>query len=179
MLLVLVAFIATIIFSWGGGGFREKPKDTVGVIDGENISIKVYDRYYTNMLRQAQEENDYELPPGKIDEIRKNAWQQLLSDYLINREIEKHGIFVTSEEIYSFLKLYPPQELQSAPQFMTDGAFDYQKYINAMMNPENAPFWASIENYVLPDLKKYKLQEQIIGAVRVTPAEVMESFLMI
>ncbi|MCP4704813.1 MAG: hypothetical protein GY865_09410 [candidate division Zixibacteria bacterium] len=60
---------------------------------------------------------------------------------------------------------------------MTDGKFDYQKYVNAMVNPENTQFWAGLENYVLPELKKYKLQEQIIGAVRVTPAEVMDAFL--
>jgi len=177
MLLVLVAFLATIIFSWGGGGSQDRPRDMVGIINGEEISIKVFDRYYSNLLRQAQQEYDYDLPPGKAEEIRNNAWQQLQADILINREIEKHGILVTDEEIYSFLKLYPPQELQSAPQFMTDGNFDYQKYVNAMVNPENAPFWANLENYVLPDLKKYKLQEQIIGGVRVTPAEVMETFL--
>ncbi len=177
MLLVLVAFLATIIFSWGGGGFSNKPRDTVGVINGENISIKVFDQYYTNLLRQAQQENGNDMTQAKREEIRNNAWQQLQADILINKEIEKHGIVVTSEEIYSFLKLYPPQELQSAPQFMTDGNFDYQKYVNAMVNPENAPFWANLENYVLPDLKKYKLQEQIIGAARVTPAEVMDAFL--
>jgi len=177
MLVVLVAFVATIIFSWGGGGFSDRPRDTVGVINGQDISIKVFDEYYTNLLRQAQRESDYNLPEGKTEEIRNNAWQQLQNDILMNDEIEKYGIVVTSEEIYSFLKLYPPQELQSAPQFMTDGNFDYQKYVNAMINPDNAPFWANLENYVLPDLKKYKLQEQIIGAVRVTPAEVMEAFL--
>lgn len=177
MLLVLVAFLATIIFSWGGGGFSDRPRDTVGIINGEQISIKVFDRYYNNLLRKAQQESDYNLPAGKTEEIRNNAWRTLQADILMNNEIEKHGIVVTAEEIYSFLKLYPPQELQSAPQFMTDGNFDYQKYVNAMVNPENAPFWANLENYVTPDLKKYKLQEQIIGAVRVTPAEVMEVFL--
>ncbi len=177
MLLVLVAFLATIIFSWGGGGFSDKPRDTVGVINGEDISIKVFDQYYQNLLRQAQQENGNDITQAKREEIRNNAWQQLQADILINKEIEKYGIVVTSEEMYSFLKLYPPQELQSAPQFMTDGNFDYQKYVNAMVNPENAPFWANLENYVLPDLKKYKLQEQIIGAARVTPAEVMDAFL--
>ena len=42
MLVVLVAFICTIIFSWGGGGFTDKPSDTVGVIDGENISVQLF-----------------------------------------------------------------------------------------------------------------------------------------
>ncbi len=177
MLLVLVAFLATIIFSWGGGGFRDKPRDTIGMIDGEAISFNTYDRYYTNLLRQAQQESDYDLSPEKMDEIRNNAWQQLQADILIGKEIEKRNIVVTSEEIYNFLKAYPPQELQSAPQFMTNGTFDYQKYVNAMVNPENASFWAGLESYILPDLKKYKLQEQIIGAVRVTPAEVMEAFM--
>ena len=177
MLTVLVAFIATIIFSWGGGGFRDRPKDTVGIIDGTEISIKTFDSYYSNLIRQEQQKSDYDISSEKRDEIRRNAWTQLQADFLINREIEKNDITVSPDEIYTFLKMYPPQEVQAAPQFQTDGKFDHQKYINAMVNPENAPFWSSLEQYIIPDLKKYKLQEKVISTVRITPAEILQTFL--
>ncbi len=177
MILVLVAFIATIIFSWGGGGFRNRPDDTIGVIDGENIPFRQFDRYYTQVLNQERNKTDEDLTPQQMENLRNQAWRQLQADFLLNREIKDYNIYVSEQELYDFLKLYPPQELQNASQFMTDGKFDYQKYINAMVNPDNAPFWASVEQYVLPDLKKYKLQEEIISTVRVTPAEVMDNFM--
>jgi len=177
MIIVLVAFVATIIFSWGGGGFQDRPDDTIGVIDGEKISFQQFDNYYTQVLNQERSKTDEDLTPQQIENIRTRAWSQLQSDYLLNRELQEYDIYVSEQELYDFLKLYPPQELQSASQFMTDGKFDYQKYINAMVNPDNAPFWASVEQFVLPDLKKYKLQEEVISTVRVTPAEVMQNFM--
>jgi len=177
MILVLVAFIATIIFSWGGGGFREGPRDTVGVIDGEEISIKTFDRYYTNLVRSEQQKTDEDLTPEQTAELRKKAWTQLVADFLINREIDKRDIQITPEEIYEYLKFYPPQVVQEAAQFQTDGKFDYQKYINAMVNPQNAPMWSQLEQYVLPDLKRTKLQSRVVSTVRVTPSEVMNAYL--
>ncbi|SYZ74304.1 putative PpiC-type peptidyl-prolyl cis-trans isomerase [Candidatus Zixiibacteriota bacterium] len=178
MAIVLVLFLATIIFQWGMEITSSKSmgKDTVGMVNGEKVSIQTFDQYYSNLLRSEQEKVDYDLPPEKIEEIRRQAWDQLVSELLMQQEIAKRNISVSDDEIYGFLRMYPPSDLQSAPQFMTDGKFDYQKYVNAMVNKQNAPFWASVEQSIVPTLKKYKLQEEIINTVRVTPAEVFDAF---
>ncbi len=178
IIVVLFFFVAMIILQWGADITRSgRTDDTIGTINGEKIAIADYDRYYTTLLRQEQENTDYDIPDKKIEELRDQAWSQLVSDYLMNKEIEKYKVFVTDEEIFTFLRMYPPQEIQSFPQFMTDGTFDYQKYTAAMVSPENAPFWAQIEAFVLPDLKKYKLQEIILNTVRTTPSEIMDAFM--
>lgn len=178
IIIVLVFFVAMIVLQWGADITRsQRADDTVGVIDGEEISYRIFEQYYSNLIRAEQDKTEEELTPAKMDELRDRAWAQLLSDVLLRKEIEKRRITVTDEEVYEFLKLYPPSELQSAPQFMTDGKFDYQKYINAMVSPENAPFWAQLELYVQPDLLRSKLQVEIISTVRVTPWEIMEAYL--
>ncbi len=178
IIVVLFFFVAMIILQWGADITRSKrTDDTIGKIDGKKIAVADYDEYYKRLLRQEQENTDYDIPDKKIEELREQAWSQLVSDYLMNKEIEKYHVVVTDEEIFAFLRMYPPKEIQSFPQFMTDGKFDYQKYTAAMVSPENAPFWAQIEAYVLPDLKKYKLQEIILNTVRTTPAEVMDAFM--
>jgi peptidyl-prolyl cis-trans isomerase D len=178
IIVVLFFFVAMIILQWGADITRSgRPDDSIGAINGESISFADYERYYTKLLRQEQENTDYDIPDKKIEELRDQAWSQLVSDYLMNKEIERYKIFVTDEEIFTFLRMYPPTEIQSFPQFMTDGQFDYQKYTAAMVSPENAPFWAQIEAYVLPDLKKFKLQEVILNTVRTTPSEIMDDFM--
>jgi len=177
MIFVLIAFVCTIIFSWGGGGFQDRPRDTVGIIDGENITAQVYGRYYSNLYRQEQEKVEGDLPPEKEKEIRDQAWSQLVADYLINREVDNRDITVTNQELYEFLKIYPPQVIQQAPQFLTDGKFDHQKYVNAMVNAENAPFWQQLEAMVLPDLRRSKLQAEILSTVRISASEVLEAYL--
>ena len=177
MATVLVFFLATIVFEWGMNiSSSQRFSDTIGIINGQEIGMRDFDRYYGSMLREEQDKVDYDLPQEKVNEIKGQAWNKLVGDYLINQQIEKHQVHVSDEEIYGFLRLYPPQELQTTPAFLTDGKFDYQKYVNAMVNPEYAPFWASVENFVMPDLKRYKLQEEIINTIRVTPAEVMEAY---
>ncbi|MEW6015421.1 MAG: peptidylprolyl isomerase [Candidatus Zixiibacteriota bacterium] len=178
MATVLVFFLATIVFEWGMNiSSSSRFSDTIGIINGQEIGMRDFDRYYGAMLREEQDKVDYDLPQEKVNEIKNQAWNRLVGDYLINQQIEKHKIHVSGEEIYGYLRLYPPQELQTTPAFLTDGKFDYQKYVNAMANPEYAPFWASVENFVLPELKRYKLQEEIINTIRVTPSEVMEAFM--
>jgi peptidyl-prolyl cis-trans isomerase D len=178
IIVVLFFFVAMIILQWGADiTSSRRVDDTAGVIDGEEISIQEYDRFYSRLLRQEQDKVQTDLSSEKVEEIRQQAWMELVSGRILNREIERRGIHVTNEEIYGFLRMYPPPELQSAPQFMTDGQFDYQKYVNAMVSPENALFWAQVEAFILPDLKKLKLQEEILNTVRVTPAEVLEEYL--
>ncbi len=177
MIIVLVAFVATIIFSWGRGGFGGRPKDVIGIVDGEEISIQLYDRYYSNLYRREQGDSDEEITPEKAQQLRDRAWAQVVADVLMNKEFERRKLQITDKEIFDYLRLYPPAEIQAAPQFMTDGQFDYQKYVSAMVNPEFASFWSQLETYIMGDLKKYKLQEEVLSTVRVTPAEVMEAFL--
>jgi len=177
MITVLVAFIATIIFSWGGGGFQSQPDDTIGIINGENISYRVFEQYYCNILRQEQAKAEDELTADQMNTIRDRAWKELQADYILNKEIENYGIKLSPDEVYTYLKFYPPQDLQQAPVFMTDGKFDYNKYVGAMANPQYASLWASVEQMVSPGLLKFKLQTEIASTARVTPAEVMQAFL--
>ena len=179
MATVLVFFLMTIVFEWGMN-ITSKSRVTandIGIINDQKIQPEVFGRYYTSILRQEEEKSEAELPPDKLEQIRRQAWNQMLGDVLINQEINKRRIVITDEEIFAFLRMYPPTEVQSTPQFQTDGKFDYQKYVSAMTNPQYAPYWASIESFITPELKKYKLQEEIINTIRVSPAEVMDAFM--
>ncbi len=178
IIIVLVFFTGMIILEWGADiSSSRNVKNTVGKINGEEISWQVFDRYYNSLIRQEQEKSDIDLTVSKVRELRNQAWQQLIADYLLRQEIDKYKIAVTDEEMFNYLRLYPPQEIQQAPQFMTDGKFDYQKYVSAMVDPNAAPFWASIEQYVLPNIERFKLQQEVVSAVRVTPAEIMQAFM--
>src|SRR3972149_12264196 len=116
MATVLVFFLATIVFEWGMNiSSSQRFSDTIGIINGQEIGMRDFDRYYGSMLREEQDKVDYDLPQEKVNEIKGLAWNKLVGDYLINQQIEKHQVHVSDEEIYGFLRLYPPQELQTTP----------------------------------------------------------------
>ena len=179
IIIVLVLFVAMIVFQWGmemSSRRNLSMANAAGAVNGEEIPWQDYNRVYNNMTAAEQAKNkgdeEADLPDAKLAEIQENAWNQLVADRLLTQEADKHNIVVTDEEIYAYLRMAPPTELQKLPYFQTDGKFDYQKYVTAMANPEMAGYWASLEPLVQSDLRKAKLREMIVQAVDVTEGEV-------
>lgn len=181
IIIVLFFFVAMIVLQWGLGMSSQQASldvNLAALINGEEVSWQQYNLVLDNMTRIEYDKNDGDIPESQMQQIRLQAWNQLLHDRLILQEVAKHNMIVTDEELYAYLRLTPPPELQALPDFQTAGKFDYQKYINAMANPQAAPFWASVEAAVKGDILKLKLQELIIRTAHVTDAEVKEFFMI-
>ncbi len=177
---VLFFFTAMIVLQWGADITNTQYSNTgniAAIINGEEISWTEYNRIYNSIYQIETQNLDADLPKSKIVELQNTAWQQLLHDRLIRQELTKINMIVTDEEMYSYLRLTPPAELQALPDFQTGGKFDYQKYVNTMANPQAAPFWASVENAVYNDIQKLKLQELVVQTAHVTEAEIKQFFL--
>jgi len=181
MIIALLAFVGLIVLQWGleyasrnragmGATFAAK-------INGEQVSWEVYNRTYQDLYRQAAEGADEELPDEKIQQIEQQAWQQILQDRLLLQQAKKFHLTVTEDEVYQYLRYNPPPYLQQMTQFQTEGKFDAQKYLQAMLNPQAAPFWASVESLVRNDILKLKVQQYIAQTVQVTDDQVRQNFL--
>jgi peptidyl-prolyl cis-trans isomerase D len=174
---VIIAFVGTIIFAWGMEITQSKAqRNIVGTINGKDIDYRVYQKYYDRLYESKQANNDQELDASTLHQIRTQAWDNLVSDCLLNQQIDKRQIKETDDEVVAFLRYQPPAELQQNPSFQTDGKFDYQKYVSAMTNPQAASFWASVEAVYRPELRVYKLQQQVAMAARVTEDELHDYF---
>jgi len=177
---VVVAFVGTIIFAWGMEVTRSKTqKNIVGTIDGKDIDYRLYQTYYERLYQDQQGRSEAELDNNALRMLRRQAWDNLVGEYLIKREIEKRKIQETDEELVSYLRYQPPADLQQNPAFQTDGKFDYQKYMQAMAdpNPQAVQFWASVETAYRPELRILKLQQQIVSTVRVTEDDIRDYYL--
>ena len=100
MWILVVAFIGTIIFSWGMGGFQGNVKPgIVASINGKDISIE----YFENLVQQAyaQRINESEEEPGSdiLKEIRQEVWDELVQQSLMEDEFNRLGIPVTDQEV--------------------------------------------------------------------------------
>lgn len=180
IIIVLLFFVAMIILQWGRGlsrGSSYANQNIAAVINGEKISWQEYNKYYNSLYQKAVQNTDEELPDKTVREIQGKAWQQLLQDRLLAQQVAKNKITVTDDELYAFLKLSPPADLQQMPYFQTNGKFDYQKYVNAMADPKAASFWASLEPIVRDQILKLKLQEMVVQTAHVTEDEIKEFFL--
>ncbi|HWR82348.1 MAG TPA: peptidylprolyl isomerase [Candidatus Deferrimicrobium sp.] len=177
---VLVLFVAMIVLEWGFGfSRRQEYVDTsvAAVINGQQVPWEAYNRVYQSLYQNEAGQSDQELPDTKVREIQQSAFRQVLHDHLLMQEAAKYNFAVTDDEIYAFLRYYPPQELQQLPYFLTDGKFDYQKYFNAMADPQAAGFWASVEPFIRETLLKQKMQEMVVVTAHVTEQEVRDYYL--
>lgn len=176
---VLVFFVAMIVLEWGlqfTDSNRFATAEAAGVINGESVSWQVYQNIYSNLYRTATNDT-LTLTDAQEREVQLRAWNQVVHEKLLTQQADKHGIEVTDEEVYQYLRANPPAEMQQITQFHTNGQFDYQKYFSAMTNPEFGSFWASVEPIIRNDIRKLKMQEMVIQAAQVSENEIKEAFM--
>jgi parvulin-like peptidyl-prolyl isomerase len=100
----------------------------------------------------------------------------MVSDVLLQQEMKKRKITVTSAEVYEYLRRFPPKELMENPAFLTkEGKFDYPKYLQALADPRIP--WGQVEPYVRSNLTLAKLQQSVISLVRLTADEVRQYYI--
>jgi peptidyl-prolyl cis-trans isomerase D len=176
---VIVAFVGTIIFAWGMDITRSKTqKNIIGTINGHDIEYPVYRTYFERLYQEEQAKTETEMNLATLNTVRQRAWDNLVADYLFNREIEARKITVSDDEFYAFLKYRPPTEIQQSESFLSpEGTFDYQKYLAALADPRFSNLWLQVEYVYRPELSKMKLQDQIVSTARVDESEVRDYFL--
>jgi len=176
LLLVILSFIITIIFSWGMGGFKDKnfqaQQGVVGIVDGHKIQ---YNQFVQEVERTAEENrqryNKEQLSDAELDMVRDRVWEGMIQNILMAREIDRLGIKATAKEVVSILRNSPPEILRSNEQFITDGQFDMEKYQMALNDPQNYEAWIPVENYIASMIPFQKMQQYLIERVHVSDAE--------
>lgn len=180
IIIVLLFFVAMIVLEWGldiTGRQQFAGANFAGSINGEKIAWDTYNRAFNNLYQTESQQSEAELPDSRVRELEQSAWNQLVHDQLLMQEAAKRNIVVTDEELYAYLRMQPPQFLQQAPNFQTNGQFDYQKYLQAMVDPQWSGFWASIEPSMRTEIEKLKMQELVVQTVAVSEVEVKQAFL--
>ncbi len=172
--IVIAAFVGTIVFAWGMQFTSRKSKQgMIAVINGKDIPIQSFQIIYEQKLKDA-EKGQEEVTEEATKKLRDQTWSDIVDQTLLSQEVEKRGLSVTNKELYEFMKRFPPREIMGSEIFQTDGKFDYNKYLQALSDPRIP--WGQVEGYVRGQLLVAKLQESIIGAVRINDEEVYEKY---
>lgn len=172
--IVIAAFVGTIVFAWGMQFTARKSKEgMIAVINGKDIPVQHFQIIYEQKLKDA-EKGEGEITEESTKKLRDQTWTDIVDQTLLSQEVEKRGINVTNKELYEFMKRFPPREIMGSEVFQTDGKFDYNKYLQALSDPRIP--WGQVEGYVRGQLLIAKLQESIIGAVRINDEEVYRKY---
>jgi len=171
LMILVVAFILTIIIDWGMGGFKtSQPQGVIASVNGDEIMYEEFYQAYQDELRMHRERTGAEAEGYQLQQIENQVFERLVQQRLLSQVIEDIELKATDEEVLEEIKNNPPEFLRQNEAFLdSNGVFQMSKYQAALMNPQAN--WAPVEQYVRATLPVKKLDELLRASVVVTDDE--------
>lgn len=186
MIVAIVVAIAAFVVSdavQSGQGFMNASRNEVGVIAGEKISYDDFDAKLQpveeNIKRQFQSNS---LDASMVGYAVDQTWNQLISEIVLKKEMEKIGVTVSGDELFDMLQgdnIHP--EVRRAFTNPQTGIFDPQQVKDFILNMdqdetgERAKQWLAFEKSLQEQRAQQKYFNLIKGGIYVTKAEAKEA----
>jgi peptidyl-prolyl cis-trans isomerase D len=148
---------------------------TAGRVAGTDVDARQYELAVQQAVANAQR-GGQSLGLEGTEQVRDQVWNQIVENLLLQAEFKKRGIVVTDAEVVAALRNAPPAELQSSPEFATDGQFDIEKYRRWLTSASARPFIDGLAAEYRDRLQRAKLFRQVAADVVVTDAQLWEQF---
>ncbi|MGH7616030.1 MAG: peptidyl-prolyl cis-trans isomerase [Gemmatimonadaceae bacterium] len=155
------------------------PTTAVAVVNGTEIPYTVYmQRVQNEVQNQQQQAHGRTLSQDDQRRIESNVFDQMVSDILLQNEYRKRGIVVSDDEIREFARYAPPPWIVQAPELMTDGKFDPDKYQRLLSSAQarQSGLLLSLEQYYRSEIPKQKLFDQVSSGIYVSDAELWRAW---
>jgi peptidyl-prolyl cis-trans isomerase D len=181
MLILSVAFVGWLVFDVGmgvsGRGQYQGSQDA-GAVNGQPVRYQDYLEASRVAFEQWRQQN-----PGvnqsreEQQQIEDAAFERLVQDRLLRNEWQRRGIAVTDREIVSAVENSPPPEVQSAPDFQTEGRFDLTKWRRYLASSAiSTTDLAAIEARYRDELPRVKLLRQVTADVYASDAQMWQIY---
>ena len=176
--ILVFAFLGTIIFSWGMGGFKSSEKPgVIAEINNHQISYEGFENLmrmtYDNAVRQA----GGQLDENQTQRLREDTWNQEVERLLKTDEAKRLGLKITDRQIAYIVENFPPNEIQQVESFQRDGKFDIELYREFLRNPQALNYLLDIEKRVEGYLLSQELNYQVIQGTDVSLQDVKNEYI--
>lgn len=177
--ILVFAFIATIIFSWGMGGFKGKYKPgVIGEVDGEPISNDLYDSNVESRLAAEREKSDKPLGENQSNQIRNEVWDGLVNNLLTQHERERAKLVTSDKEVAFSVRNFPPQQLLQNPNLRdSTGNFDFDYYNRILDDPSNMEFILQLEKNTRDQILMQKMIQRVTSGSHISEEEAKERYI--
>jgi len=179
LLILVLAFVATIIFDWGMGGFRSKrPQGVIAQVNGSDITYKEFDQAYQQELKNQREQSGSEPSGYQIQQIENQVFERLVQQRLLGEIVNDLNLIPTDEEVGEELWTNPPPLIRDTPAFQdSNGVFDMRRYQAALDDPQLDQQWESVIFYLRNTLPFQKLGTLLNASVVVTDDDALIEYM--
>ena len=182
IIILIIAFLATIIFEWGMNYLGMGGKvDAFGKVNNHEISYQEYEKLVQQQVEQMRQQSEgKDVTEQQISQIRDQVWNSLVSQTLTKEAIDKYGIKVSDGEILDWIYNRPESLPEPIKRNFMDstGVFNaafYQQALN-MKTKEATQFWGQVENYLRETLLSERLQAVLTEGIVLSEADVIEAY---
>ncbi|HEY4100257.1 MAG TPA: peptidyl-prolyl cis-trans isomerase [Gemmatimonadales bacterium] len=179
-----VVYLITITFmSWmildlsgitGKGGFFTKT--SVGSINGEPVDIRAFQAAVQNATTQRQQSGGGTMSLDETEQLRDDVWNQFIETTVVDEQVKKYHITTSPDEITEWIRNVPPQEIQSVPDFQTNGTFDLSKYQRWLASPVGQQYVPSMEAQAREQILRTKLFGAVTSDVYLSDASLWQRY---
>lgn len=175
---LIVAFILTIVFEWGMDylGMAGKGASDVGSINGKRISYQQFAELVRTAAETQKAQTKAEADEEQTSQIRDQVWNNLVTQALLEEEVNRLGIVVTDDEIIDWVRGPNPPDFLRRQFTDSLGNFNRAAYENAIQDPRNKDVWIQVELGLRQQRLQEKLQSVLLAGVRATEGEIMQRF---
>ena len=177
-----VTFIGGFVFYESSGLFGRDSSATLGTtvvkVDGQDVPYGSYQRAVEAAVQSEEQQRGHSLTLDERSQVEKKAYDDIITEILLEHEYKKRGIAVTQEEIVEYAKFSPPPQYAQLPELQTNGQFDFEKYQRFLRSPQARAqgLLAQLEGYYRSTIPKQKLFEQVAAGAFVSDARLWQMY---
>ncbi len=165
-IVLIVAFVGSFLLYETSGLAGRSPVTTttaIATVNGEDILLTSWQNAVNALEQQQQQQLGRGLTLDERKTLEDRAYDELVTELLLQQEFTRRGISVTDDEILEAARLAPPPQAMQSPDLQTDGRFDIAKYQRLLASPmaRQSGMLAGLEAYYRSEIPKQKLFDQV------------------
>ncbi len=165
-IVLIVAFVGSFLLYETSGLAGRSPVTTstvIATVNGEDVLLTSWQNAVNSLEQQQQQQLGRGLTLDERKTLEDRAYDELVTELLLQQEYKRRGITVTDDEILEAARLAPPPQAMQSPDLQTDGRFDLSKYQRLLASPmaRQSGMLAGLEAYYRNEIPKQKLFDQL------------------
>ena len=182
IIILIVAFLGTIIFQWGMDYLgMSRQMYVFAEVNGQEIEYQDFEQAVQQEIDQMRmEDENRKIDEETVEQVKEQVWDRLVTQILTKQEINKLGIKVSDTEILDWIYNRPETlpDLIKRNFMDSTGVFNMQIYQQALSDkrPEVRQFWGQVEQYLRETILSEKLQSVIVSSVIITEGDVLQKY---
>jgi peptidyl-prolyl cis-trans isomerase D len=149
----------------------------VGSVNGIDISYQEYQQAIERQRESQKQQTGNDVPEEQFDQFRDQVWETLITEKLIELEVQRLGISVSNQEIKEIILGDDPPAFLKQNFIDSLGRFNREMYEEAIFNPQNEQILLQSEEIVRQTRYREKLQSLLEAGITIGEDEIRKKFI--